>query len=939
MRSGVLVLIVALSFPFAYADCPEGLQGKYPGWAERFYGNLSLSASTSVANFDVTVARIFGTDAIQVNVLRDKSQYIRDSIETGRDGILKKSDILIELHNITDSNAHIGIYTPKRANITTNVTNIDLLTTEGVQISLLPGEELRIDFSINNTGELEARGIHIIPQFADFEILRTDARDISYLCPGSSYDFKYTLKTPDLRKVFNYTMYLKLEYFDENIETGEISQRATYYLFEVEIIPALVEISRHSGSWTLKNPGRDIPVRVTINNTGDEKAYNVEWSADIPPYVAVGGGTTSFKGSILEGKRKVFNYAIVSDDPVMCQGVSRVTYEDRAENAYTSFSNNETFRFSPFITIDKKIGGLSWHVDPTKNVMLGTTTWAIDEAKWWDSRTSDEVIDSPAKVSINKTANLNVSVKIKNMGNAVARGVTVRETLDGLKSTGIASWEGELKPDEEAFYNYTVNVTRHGNLTLITNIAYLDVDLASFKPPLEDIEGKPKIRYCTVTLESVTFGTKDEFYGLYPNVSINQSELKVLGGSEFDFNVTVLNNGSDSVHDVLVRIDTSDLKSRIKYGGEILKGQSFYYLKELRAKHYPEGSVRDWDQTSVTYNLVLRAPDVDIDRDFKITTTVNYTDFTGNIHSKNATANLTVFIAVPAYEVVTIEKKNLSVTSGFPGEMDTGGYGDAYIKLKNTGYADLENVTIKIEIPEGLEIYSNDTAWQGRFEVQLRRLNETWYGFTGDISWNGSLNASEERTLPLLIRGKKAGLYEINCRADYNEHRLATSFAIKVRGAILRIDKSLSDSRINVTGNTEITVSVKNIGEASARGVIITDYVPSNFEVSDDTMASVTELKPGEETVLKYTLRAPMEGNYTLRRAAVSWTDELGNEYQKTSSAVRLEVTKAPEVIEPAVEEGLGLSPKQIIATALFSLVFLWIIFKFLLLSRPVSKE
>lgn len=942
MRNWVLALIVGLSLPLAYADCPEGLQGKYPGWAERFYGELSLANSTSVEDFDVTVTRIFGGDAIQVNVLRDKSQYIKDSVTTGKDGTIKKSDILIELYNVTGSNAYIGIYTPKRANITANVTNIDFLTTEGVRVTFLPGEEFRIDFSLNNTGELEARDIRITPQFGDFEILRTDAKDILYLCPGSSYDFKYTLKTPNLRKVFNYTMYLQVEYFDENLETGEINQHATYYPFEVEITPALVEISRRSGNWTLKNPGRNVPVRITINNTGDEKAYNVEWGADIPPYVEVWQGTASFKGSILEGKRKIFNYALVSDDPVICQAVSRVTYEDRIGNKYMSFSNSETFRFSPFITIDKKIGGLSWHIDPTKNVMQGTTTWAIDETKWWDSGTSNAVINSPAKISLNRTTNLDIFVKIKNMGNAVARGVTVRETLDGLKSTGITTWEGELNPDEEAFYNYTVNVTKHGKLSLGTNVTYSDVDVASFKPPLEDVEGKPKSRYCTVTLKNVTFGTMDKFYGLYPDISINQSRLKVLGGSEFDFNVTILNNGSDSVHDVLIQINTSDLKSRSKYGGEILKGQSFYYLKELRAKYYPDGTLRDWTQTNVTYNLVLRAPDVDIDSDFNITATVNYTDSNGNVHSKNTTNNLTVVMAVPAYEVVTLEKKNLSVTSGAPGEMDIGDYGDAYIKIKNTGYADLENVTIRITIPVGLEVYSNDTVWQGRFEAQLRRLNETWYGFTGDMFWNGSLNASEGRTLPLLIRGKKAGLYKINAKLNYNAHQLTGSFDIKIRGAILRIDKSLSDSKINVTENTEITVSVKNIGEASAKDVVITDYIPPNFEVIGNTKANLTELKPGEKTVLKYTLRALMGGSYNIEGAVVSWTDKLGNEYQKRSNALRLKVTKAPEVVkEPAVEEEKGqeLSPTQTIMTAVVSLIFLGILFKLLLISRPASKE
>ncbi|MEE8403240.1 MAG: CARDB domain-containing protein, partial [Candidatus Hydrothermarchaeaceae archaeon] len=135
--------------------------------------------------------------------------------------------------------------------------------------------------------------------------------------------------------------------------------------------------------------------------------------------------------------------------------------------------------------------------------------------------------------------------------------------------------------------------------------------------------------------------------------------------------------------------------------------------------------------------------------------------------------------------------------------------------------------------------------------------------------------------------------------------------------------------------------TVENIGEASAQGVFITDYVPENFEVSGNTETNLPELKPGEKTVLKYTLKTLAEGNYTLKKAAVSWTDTLGNAYQEKSGAIKLEVITPVAVVkeEPAEEEGQGLSTKQAIITALLSLVFLWIIFKLLLISRPVSKE
>jgi uncharacterized membrane protein len=762
-----------------------------------------------------------------------------------------------------------------------------------------------------------------------------------YICPGSTQDFKYTLKTPDLRRAFNYTLYLQLGYIDENTETGEVSHRSTYYPFNLEIAPALLEILRSSANWTLKNPGRDISVKVTMNNTGTERAYNVEWGADLPPYVQVRQGTTSFIGSILEGKTKTFNYVMVSDDPIICNGISSVIFQDRYGNNYTSVSENETFRFSPFITVEKSINKYSWYYDPTKSQFQGATTFEVDEDRWWDTGAYSVTTTRKTEVSLNRTRNLSVSVKIKNMGNAVARGLLVEDAVEGGKLTGTTSWSGELKPDDEVSYEYIVDSLNQRNVSLTTNVKYLDVDPASFKPSIEGVEGRPKSRYCTVTSKSIVFENNEKFFVPVPGLNLSQDTLKVLGGSEFDFNIFILNNGSDSVHDVLTLIDTQDLSSRIKYGGEILKGQTLYYLKELKAKYYPGGDERSWSPINVTYTLVLRAPDVATQESFTITTLVNYTDFYGEVHSKNISTNITVLKALPAYEVATLEKKNLTVISGSPGEIDIDGYGDSFIKLKNTGYADLENVTIKIKVPLGLELYSNDTKWEGAIEAQLRRNDSIWYGFTGDVAWNGSLTSGEETTLPFLVRGKKAGLYEINTTLTFNAHKLSGIIPVKVKGAILGVSKSVSDPLISVDGSTEVTVTIKNVGEASAKFVKIVDHVPPNFDVIGDTETSFEELKPDETTYLRYTLVSQEEGSYTLKKAEVEWTDELGNEYQIKSGAAALEVVEvAPTPTkEPPVEAPLKLTRKQIFATALFALVFFLIMFKFLTLSRPIKEE
>jgi hypothetical protein len=943
MRFWILALIVVMSLPMAYADCPDQAIGRYPGWAERFSGEVSLAGNATAENFNVVVEKIFTSDAIQVNILRDNSQYSRETLMSGADEALKKSDILVELDSASVNSANLTVYTPQRANITANLTNIDLLNIEGDKISLLPGEVFQIDFQINNTGELEATDVHITPQFGDFELINTNAIDMNSLCQGSTQEFKYTLKAPDLRAAFNYSLYLHLGYNDNNIETGEANHRSTYHTFEVEIAPSLLGISRSSGNWTLKNPGRDIPVRVTLNNSGSEDAYNVEWSADLPPYVQVSQGTTSFTGRILEGKTKTFNYDMVSDDPLICNEISSATYQDRYGNDYSVSSSgdgNETFRFSPFITVEKSINKFSWNYDPVKSQFQGTTTFEIEEDRWWDAGTYSETGERITELSLDRTKNLSVSVKIKNIGNAVARGLVVEDIYGGGRLNGANSWMGDLAPGAEATYEYILDSLNQGNISMTTTVKYSDVDPSSFKPSIEDLEGEPQIRYCTVTTKDIEFENKVRIFIPVPSLNLSQSTVKVLGASEFIFNVTVLNNGSDSMRDVITRIDTKDLSTGVKYGGEILRGQSLYYLQELKAEYFSNGTSRTWTPTNVTYRLVLRAPDVEADDTFTITTEVNYTDFYGEVHTKNISTNITVVRALPAYEVLTLERKNLTVTSSGPGEIDIDGYGDASIKMKNTGFADLENITLRLKVLPGIELYSNDTAWHGRVVAELKR-NDTWYGFEGEVEWNGSLGSGEEMTLPFLIRGRKAGLYDITASLKFNDHNITGSIPVKVKGAILEITKSIGDPLITADGSTEITITVRNIGEASAEFIKIIDHVPPDFDIIGETGKEVEELKSGEETTLVYTLIPQKIGSYTIQKAELEWTDALGNEYAIKSSALAVEVIETPEGEEPPAveEEGVELSRKQTIATAAFALVFLFVMFKFLTLSKPIQKE
>jgi hypothetical protein len=924
----------------AYAQCPDAATGRYPGWQERFSGDVSAGGTATVENFDVTVEKIFDANAIRVNVLRDKSDYFRDSVSAGKAQALKKPDIIVELHNASATIANLSVYTPQKSNLTANLTNIGILNIEGDKINLLPGEVFQVDLLINNTGELAAKDLQITPFFGDFEIRDTDARDAMSLCPGSTQVLKYVLKTPDLREAFNYTLYIQFDYSDENIQTGGINRHSTFYQFNVEISPALLGISRSSSNWTLRNPGREVNVKVTMNNSGNEMAYNVQWAADLPPYVQVSEGTTSFSGGLTEGKTRTFNYAMVSDDPLICSGISRITYQDRYGNNYTTSSDNETFRFSPFVTIERTIGKYSEYFDPTKSVFQGDTIRQLTDKEWFERGGEDKSLSSGSNLTLNHVRNLSVSVKIKNMGNAVARGLRVNDSTNGSTLEGTTSWEGILHPGGEASYEYTMISFDRRETISTTNVSYLDVDPLSFKPQEEGIGGSPQVRFCTVTLKTVELGHEDTLYALVAELELNLSGAKVLSGSQFYFDFNLTSNGSDSTQDIITRVDTSTLESGARYGGAILEGQSVYYLPELRAKYLPDGTLRNWTPTNQSYRILLRAPEVDTKKEFDITVTANFTDFYGDVRTKNKSVNITVLPSIPAYEVSTIARKNLSVTSGSPGEIDLDGYGDAFIKLKNIGYANLDNITIKMKIPTGIELYTNDTAFHGRVVAELKR-NDTWYGFEGEVAWNGSLLSGAETTLPFIIRGKKSGVYDINASLKFNSHNITGNIPVTVQGAILQITKAVNDPLISTDESTVVVVTVTNIGKSPARFVKVIDHVPDEFDIIGDFETDLDELKSGEQATMKYNLIPKEEGSFTLQRVDLEWTDELGNQYELRSNALAMEVVDAGEVTPemPVDGERMELSRKQILATALFALTFLAIMFKFLTLKRPVREE
>lgn len=914
IRIFLFAALLANFLPIANAACPEPEIGSQPGWAERFRGELQVNDIAKAGDFEVKLTRVFTGDVVQVEISRLGSFYDRGSVIKGPDGILKKPDIRVELVSLDSSanKANLTLYTPQRANVTLNVTDIFAIKTVSERRRFFPNEEFQIEFTINNTGELPANNVFIYPEFGDFQVVSTDAKNTS-LCQGSIYKFRYLLKTPNVRKAFNYTLYLRIVYSDENIQIPKIGEYSEIRSANIEIAPALLEIARSISNWTTASTDRELTVEVVLNNSGEADAFNVKWSDSPPLDFLVTRGTTSWNGSLVGGARRHLSYQVISDDPIICRSISTATYADRFGNEYIAFSNDATAKFAPYLTLDKTLDGVTYFLSPESSMSFGNKTVRLGER-------------------------FNVSVRVKNKGNAIARGVLVNDT-SGRRISGSNTFAGDLSPGQEISFVY-VGEADSKDMNITASMNYFDLNLEVFNASSALEQETPN--YCGKELKKVSYSVSGGLRLLFPDVVFTATnETKVLSEFEVEYNLSIKNNGTDGAHDVLVYIDPSDLRrAQLRYGGEILRGQPIYFSRELRA-----GSEQN-------FTLILRAPTVENETSFIITAWVNYTDFAGRVHSSNATTKFKVIKPKPAFAIVKLVEKELNFSVSAPNETEMGEYGTGVMSLASTGYAPLEKVNLTLALPPGIEFFSNDTRWEGRYEAQLKRENQTWYGFVNRIIWRSNFSRRQETTIEFLVRGATAGRYNIPYNVTFDGNRLSGAIPLLVRGPRLEMNKTLDRQNITVGNLIQVIVEVRNVGEAVARIVDIVDKPPANFQVTGDIRRTVENLLPGEATGVAYTMKPNQPGSYTSGVASVRWTDELGNEYLLESQDFGIEVqapvefpvlTKPPETTLPPTPVEAPIVPtltrREVIITSILTVIVMMILIKLLTLSRPASKE
>jgi uncharacterized repeat protein (TIGR01451 family) len=324
-------------------------------------------------------------------------------------------------------------------------------------------------------------------------------------------------------------------------------------------------------------------------------------------------------------------------------------------------------------------------------------------------------------------------------------------------------------------------------------------------------------------------------------------------------------------------------------------------------------------------------------------------------------------IIVPATEtfaIIRAEKTDLGVVINYTNLTELGEPGQMNMELISKGYGPIEKYELKINLPSGIEVSTNDTAWIGRREAEIKRVNDTLIVLSGEISREGNITTLGTEEFSLGILGVMPGTYKIPYVISYDESELTDSFQFKVKGPLINITKELSKTSAKVGDEIAVTIRVANVGSGDANNVEISDLVPGAIPiVSGNTQLSTEVLSPGEELTLTYNVKATSSAD--MGETKVSWTDILGNSYSRELKSIPLEVaqlpvtkppevTKAPSVSTPkpapaqgkifprefvGEEVGIKISSREGIGVLALTLVVVTIVFKLMTMRVPAKEE
>jgi uncharacterized repeat protein (TIGR01451 family) len=357
-------------------------------------------------------------------------------------------------------------------------------------------------------------------------------------------------------------------------------------------------------------------------------------------------------------------------------------------------------------------------------------------------------------------------------------------------------------------------------------------------------------------------------------------------------------------------------------------------------------------------------PTVENETYIPLTTTVTYEDIYRNKYERKFTTDVIIVPSTETFAIIRTERTDLGVIINYTNLTELGEPGRLNMELISKGYGPIEKYELKINLPNGIEVSTNDTTWIGRREAEIKRVNDTLIVLSGEISRDGNITTLGTEEFSFGIQGRVPGTYNIPYVISYDENELVDSFQFNVRGPLINLTKELSKTSAKVGEEIAVTIRVANVGNGDANNLALNDEVPGAIPiVSGNTQLSREVLRPGEELILTYNVKASSSAD--MGDTTVSWTDILGNSYSRELKSIPLqvdeppaakppEVTKPPSVAtpKPAPAQGkifprefvgeearIEISSREGIGVLALTLIVVTIVFKLMTMRVPAKEE
>jgi len=524
--------------------------------------------------------------------------------------------------------------------------------------------------------------------------------------------------------------------------------------------------------------GTTLAYQITINNTGDEIAYNVTVVETYPVSgvtfngsspVPTSGNNTWSLGNLLPNQSSTINITVnvsAANGTVLNNSYNVTFANNSGTNLTVTNSTTTTVRGIPFVVSIKS--------------------------------------DSPDPVVRGQT--LSYQIFVNNTGDEVAYNVTLVETYPGnivfngstpVPSVGNNTWFlGNLSPNQSTTVNITVNVSRFaGNGTILTN--FVNVTFSNF----------------TGTNSTVNDTESTTVVG-FPEVFANKSDSPdpIFAGNTLTYRIVINNTGDEIAYNVTV---VEGYPVNVTFNGSSpvpTSGNNTWSLGNLLPNQ------------SFTINITVNVS-IGTDNGSILNNTFNVT-FANNSGTNTTITNSTNTTVLNEGQNAT----NVTVTkTDNPDPVLRGTQLNYTITINNTGNATAINVTVVEGYPSGVVFHNSSPSPTSG--------NNTW--FLGNLSANSSttINITVNVSSALAngtILNNTVNVSHINTTGS--NATTNTSALTTVRGARnLTITKTDNPDPVGSGSTLSYQITINNTGDDTAFNVTLIEFYPANVTFNGST--------------------------------------------------------------------------------------------------------